>query len=78
MKTAISIPDKVFLKADALAKSLEISRSELYTKALTNYVAEHDNASVTERLNAVYGDQTSELDPLLGKMQLSSLKKERW
>jgi hypothetical protein len=70
MKTAISI-----LKADALAKSLEISRSELYTKTLTNHVAEHDSASVTERLNAVYGDQTSEIDPLLEKMLLRSLKK---
>lgn len=35
MKTAISIPDKVFRSADALARRLGISRSELYTTAIT-------------------------------------------
>ena len=78
MKTAISIPDKVFRKADALAKSMEISRSELYTKALATFVAEHDNAGVTERLNEIYSDQESALDPLLEKMQAMSLPAERW
>ena len=78
MKTAVSIPDKVFRKADALAKVLEISRSELYAKALTSYVADHDNAAVTEQLNTVYADQKSALDPLLEKMQAMSLKPERW
>lgn len=78
MKTAVSIPHKVFRKADSLAKAMEISRSELYAKALATYVAEHDNDRITERLNLVYRDQQSALDPLLEKMELLSLPAERW
>lgn len=78
MKTAVSIPDKVFRKAEALAKSLEISRSELYTNALVNFVAEHDEARVTERLNEVYAQQSSTLDPVLEKLQFVSLPAEHW
>jgi metal-responsive CopG/Arc/MetJ family transcriptional regulator len=78
VKTAVSIPDKVFRKAEALAKSLEISRSELYTNALANFVAERDEARVTERLNEVYASQSSALDPVIEKLQFLSLPVERW
>lgn len=52
MKTAVSIPDDVFEKADLLAKELRMSRSELYATALRALLA--DEASVTERLNRVH------------------------
>jgi metal-responsive CopG/Arc/MetJ family transcriptional regulator len=78
MKTAVSIPDKVFHKAEALAKSLELSRSELYTAALANFVSEHDEVEVTERLNKVYACQSSALDPVIEKMQFLSLPVEHW
>ena len=57
MKTAISIPDAVFKSADALAARLGVSRSELYASAVAEYVAKHQDAKVTERLNAVYATQ---------------------
>ena len=41
MKTAISIPDNIFESADDLAKRLGLSRSELYVKAIVQYLAEH-------------------------------------
>ena len=78
MKTAVSIPDPVFRKAEALAKSLDMSRSELYATALTAFVAEHDEARVTERLNEVYATQDSSLDPVLEKLQFLSLPVEKW
>jgi metal-responsive CopG/Arc/MetJ family transcriptional regulator len=78
MKTAVSIPDKVLRRAEALAKSLEISRSELYTNALANFVAEHDEARVTERLNEVYARKSSALDPVIEKLQFLSLPVEHW
>ncbi len=73
MRTAVSIPDKVFRKADALARSMQISRSELYTKALATFVAKHENAGLTERLNEIYSEQQSALDPVLEKMQFMSV-----
>ena len=78
MKTAVSIPDPVFRKAENLAKSLGISRSQLYTTALKTFVAEHDEDDVTKRLNEVYSEEDSSLDPVLEKMQFMSLPEEQW
>ena len=78
MKTAVSIPDPVFRKAENLAKSLGISRSQLYTTALKTFVAEHDEDDVTKRLNEIYSEQDSSLDPVLEKMQFMSLPEEQW
>jgi len=51
MKTAISIPDDVFAKADQLAHRLNKSRSELYSRAVREYVAKHSPDQVTETLD---------------------------
>ena len=76
MKTAISLPDEVFASADALAKSLKVSRSELYATAVAEYVAKHRDADVTARLNAVYADLPSGVDPALRRAQARSIAEE--
>ena len=78
MKTAISIRDEVFEAAERTAKTLGISRSELYTKAVGEFVARHADDRVTERLNAVYGDDPSisALDKRLEALQFLSLPVE--
>lgn len=53
MKTAISIPDDVFQEAEKLAAELKQSRSELYSRAVREYVARHSEDSVTAALDAV-------------------------
>lgn len=53
MKTAISLPDPLFEEAEALARRLGKSRSQLYADALADYVARHDDAEVTRRLDRV-------------------------
>lgn len=78
MKTAVSLPDEVFRRAEALAESLQMSRSELYATALAAFVAEHESADITERLNQVYERQSSALDPVLDRMQVHSLPTEQW
>ena len=78
MKTAISIPDDIFNQAEALAKTLEISRSELYTKAITAYLKASVSAQVTEKLNQVYQDTQSQLPPEIAQMQFRSLGTEQW
>ena len=78
MKTAVSLPDEVFRRAEALAESLQMSRSELYATALAAFVAEHEAADVTERLNQVYDGQPSALDPTLERMHFHSLPAGRW
>lgn len=53
MKTAISIPDDVFADADRLARELKQSRSQLYSRAVREYVARHSSDSVTEALDSI-------------------------
>jgi predicted transcriptional regulator len=48
MKTAVSVPDEVFGRAERLAKRLKLSRSELYSRALADYVNRHAPDEVTE------------------------------
>ena len=78
MKTAISIPDEIYHSADQLAKRLGVSRSELYSKAVLNYINAHKNDAVTKALDQIYAKEKSEIDPVNNVMQLRSLPKEAW
>jgi metal-responsive CopG/Arc/MetJ family transcriptional regulator len=80
MKTAISIPDKVFEAAEKAAKRLGISRSELYVCAIQEYLAQHSDEHVTEELDRIYSNSQAdnELDPALRKMQSNSLNQAEW
>lgn len=53
MKTAVSIPDPLFHEADLVAERLQISRSKLYARALSAFLASQDEDPVTAQLNAV-------------------------
>ncbi|MHC5825141.1 MAG: ribbon-helix-helix domain-containing protein [Nostoc sp.] len=78
MKTAISLPDSVFEEAEALARQLGVSRSELYTKALKAYLRKYNRNQMLNQLNKVYSEESSELDPVLAKLQFMSLPREDW
>ena len=56
MKTAVSLPEDLFRKADKVAGELGIPRSRLFATALEQFLANHRQQAVTERLDAVYGD----------------------
>jgi uncharacterized protein (DUF433 family) len=72
MKTDISIPNPIYHAAEKLALELGISLSELYAAALTSYVHEHEQKSVTDKLNEVYAVESSTIEPELVKMQIVS------
>jgi metal-responsive CopG/Arc/MetJ family transcriptional regulator len=78
MKTAISLPDDLFESADELAKRLGVSRSELYATAVAEFLAKHHHAKVTERLDQVYGQQSSRLERPLRRAQTRSLRATEW
>jgi metal-responsive CopG/Arc/MetJ family transcriptional regulator len=54
MKTAISIPDDVFEEAEITAKQLGLARSQLYVRAIKEYIEKHDKNKITEKLNKIY------------------------
>ena len=51
MKVAISIPDEVFIEGEALAKQFKTSRSELYRRALGEFIGRHAPDPVTLAMN---------------------------
>jgi metal-responsive CopG/Arc/MetJ family transcriptional regulator len=51
IKTAISLPDSVFEEAEALAKHLGLSRSEIYTKLLVAYLRKYNSHQILNKLN---------------------------
>jgi metal-responsive CopG/Arc/MetJ family transcriptional regulator len=53
MKTAVSIPDEVFQQADKLARRTGVSRSQLVSVALREYVARHEPDDVTDAMDRV-------------------------
>jgi metal-responsive CopG/Arc/MetJ family transcriptional regulator len=76
MKAAVSLPNELHRSGDRLAKRLGISRSELYARALAEFLAKHQSDQITQRLNAVYATADSRLDPALAKAQREALARE--
>jgi len=78
MKTAISIPDKLFKNAELTAKKLGISRSSLFSLAIKEYLESYNPTNVTEKLNNIYKKESSKIDADILQMQISSLNREDW
>jgi metal-responsive CopG/Arc/MetJ family transcriptional regulator len=77
VKTAISLPDELFRKAEAAARRLRVSKSELYAKAIAQFLQQHDDDAITERLNDVYSNHKARVDSGLHRAQMLSLKDRR-
>lgn len=70
MKTDISIPNPIYRSAEKLAKELGISLSELFTAALTVYLAEHEKKYVSEEPKNIYATESSTMESELVKLQI--------
>jgi metal-responsive CopG/Arc/MetJ family transcriptional regulator len=78
MKTAISVPEPIFEAAERLALQLGMSRSQLYSTAVSDYIKAHQGDQITAQLNRVYATEDSTLDPVLAQIQALSLPREEW
>jgi metal-responsive CopG/Arc/MetJ family transcriptional regulator len=78
MKTAISVPDPIFAWAEKTARKMKVSRSELYARALAEFLSKQEPEKITQALDEVYGAESSKVDRHLELMQRSSLPKEEW
>ena len=78
VKTAVSLPDDLLRVAEATARRLRVSRSELYAKAIAEYLKLQQGNAITERLNDVYSRRPAKLDSGLHRAQLKSLEKDAW
>ena len=69
MKTAVSLPDNVYLEAEKTAQNMGITRSALYCNALVEYIKKNNRKYITQKLNEVYGaeahdDYCKEFEPI--------------
>ena len=78
MKTAVSIPDGVFAKAERLARRMKKSRSELYARALDEYVARHAPDRITEAMDKVCAELGAERDPFVSAAARRVLERSEW
>jgi metal-responsive CopG/Arc/MetJ family transcriptional regulator len=78
MKTAISIPDRVFQDAERLAERLKKSRSQMYSEAVAEYVARHDPDLVTEQINAVCEEVDTRPEPFVAEAARRILERTEW
>ena len=65
MKTAVSIPDGIFRQAEKVARKLGIPRSQLFARALEEFIRNHDRKNVTSRLDEIYSDAGPKEDHFL-------------
>ena len=78
MKTAISIPDDVFTEADKLARELKQSRSQLYSRAVREYVARHSADSVTAALDAICAQEPIADAEFVRRAGRRALERSEW
>jgi metal-responsive CopG/Arc/MetJ family transcriptional regulator len=75
MKTAISLPDSLYTEAERTAKRLGIPRSQLYAKALEEFIQRHDRQMVSERLNKTYAQSHGDEFDAISRAGLESMRK---
>lgn len=78
MKTAVSISDDIFEKADRLAKRMKTSRSHLYSRALSEYVARHAPDEITTAMDRVCADVAEGGDDFVSKAARRVLERSEW
>jgi metal-responsive CopG/Arc/MetJ family transcriptional regulator len=74
MKTAISLPDRLYTDAEETAKSLGIPRSQLYAKAIEEFISTHKKDRITEKLNQVYNESSVFSESLISVVSLDSIR----
>lgn len=78
MKTAVSIPDRVFAEAERLARRARTSRSELYSHALAEYVARHAPERVTDAMNRTLAELGTESNAFVSAASRHVLERTEW
>ncbi len=75
MKTAVSLPDRLYEEAEQAAQTLGIPRSQLYARALQEFIEHHKRENLTERLDRVYSNLDHSEGEKISDAGLESLRK---
>jgi metal-responsive CopG/Arc/MetJ family transcriptional regulator len=78
MKTAVSLPDKLFRAAERQARRTKKSRSQLYADALAEYLTRHAPDEVTEAMNRVVEQLDEPMDRFVSRAARRVLERSEW
>ncbi|MFM8262810.1 MAG: hypothetical protein ACKN9S_11085 [Pirellula sp.] len=76
MKIAISISDELFESAERLLAKLKISRSSLYSLAIAEFVARHDQDVVTHQMDQALREMEAPYEELSKEASRQVLRRE--
>ena len=78
MKTAVSIPDELFARADEMARQLGKTRSQVYREALAEYLFRREPRSVTRALDELADELGTDADPWAAEASRRALERTEW
>jgi predicted transcriptional regulator len=78
MKTAVSIPDELFARAEELAARLGKSRSQVYREALAEYLSLLDPRSVTAALDELAAELDLRPEPWSAEAARQAVDRAEW
>ena len=78
MKTAVSIPDAIFERAELFARQSKRSRSQLFSDALAEYLARHSGDEITDAMNRVIDATGNPVDPFTSAASQRTLASIEW
>lgn len=78
MKTAVSINNNIFERAEKYAQKRKMSRSQLYSEAVEEYLDKREREALIAKINEVCEKVDTSLDPFWKKAQSRILPKDEW
>ena len=78
MKAAVSIPDDIFEQGERLARRLRTSRSQLYARALADFVVQHEDDKVTSSMNTALDEVGAKPDEFTRRAARQTLRRAEW
>ena len=81
METSISLPDKLFVRAEQYAKEHGLSRNELYAKAVSKYIAKKnkkEKKEIVQKINEFCENVDTSLNPQMREAAKRILSSSEW
>ncbi len=82
VKTAISIPEPLFEELEVAAKEMQLSRSEVFRRAVERFLRDRESQRMMEKLKEVYSEPPDEKErEYLRRMKVlysKALEREEW
>lgn len=78
MKVAVSIPDPIFADAELLAKQFGTSRSDIYARALGEFIGQHAPDRITLALDQTIAALGAQVDSFAAQAARRAFSQTEW